>query len=315
MILKPGDIAIDYSFARPTPAMIVAANVRCVCRYISPNRTNKKNLTTAERDALLAAGLSILLVWENSTTDPLQGIKFGQTHGLLAGEYARLLGYPPQFPIIIAVDFDTQLAQVETILDYCQAFKAACGYPVGVYGEADIVSTAALRGISVFGWQTVAWSHKVISPHAHCLQHATPVHPAVPLLGAVDDNTVLQSFKAWSTVPDPPDPPPNPQPEDDMEAITFEVTDLPGIYLWAPGMPAPVPFDLPDSFTSISTAMGAVHTDKPITQEMYHRLFVAPTIDVDAFAAKVAALITVPPLTGHIVADLGDKGHITGSVG
>lgn len=231
MLLQPGDIAIDYSFARPAPAAIAATGCRMVCRYISPNRAHKKNLTAAERDALLEADLSLLLVWENATTDPLKGASLGAVHGKLAGDFARDLGYPAEMPLIVAVDFDAQPAQFETILDYHVAFEANAGFAIGTYGKAAIVSFLALRGVTVFGWQTVAWSHKVVSPQAHCLQHATPVHPTVPPLGAVDDNTVLQAFAAWSMAPDVfepetgPTPAPSPTPKDPDMALIITNTD------------------------------------------------------------------------------------------
>lgn len=226
MNLYPGDIAIDYSSARPSVPKMVAAKVRLAVRYISTNRANTKNMTPAEVAALDAGGIAKMLVWEQSQLDPLKGAQLGTIHGVLAAAYARDLGCPVWYPIIVAVDFDTTLPQIEIILDYIRAFKAVCSHPLWVYGEYDLIETCYLRGLIEWGWQTVAWSHRKVSIHAAVLQHATPVHPAVPLLGNVDDNTVLQSFAAWGTLPDTPSVPPS---EDDMAEILL-TNAYPGKY-------------------------------------------------------------------------------------
>lgn len=229
--VQAGDVAIDYSYARPFPDRIVAAGVQLVVRYISPNRAHPKNLTLAERDALHRAGLGILLVWENAVTDPLQGAPLGAAHGTMARNYVQYLGYPPDLEILVAVDFNVQASQVPTVVAHLNAFRGSSGWPQGTYGKDSIVTIAANAGLSTLGWQTVAWSQGRISPHAHVLQHARPVHPSVPPLGAVDDNTVLRPFKVWSTVPDPA-PPPQPPPEDDMTRALFNCKDA-GTLLWA----------------------------------------------------------------------------------
>lgn len=225
MILNPGDIAVDY-IAKKNPASLVAAGVRLVVRYDSPNPANPKNLTVAEADGLLAAGLGLLVVFESSAVDPLKGAAVGAQHGALHEAHLNdIYRYPGDIVSIVAVDFDTQLVQVETILDYVRAFNDHTSRPLWVYGEADLVDVAVLRGVAVGGWQTVAWSHKRVSDHAFCLQHATPVHPSVPPLGSIDDNTVLRSFRAWSLAPDP-QPVPQPLPGgDDMQIRLMVLRD------------------------------------------------------------------------------------------
>jgi hypothetical protein len=285
MILEPGDIAIDYSSARPDPAKIVAAGVRLVVRYDSPNPANTKNLTVAEAGNLLAVGLGLLVVFESSSLDPLHGATLGAQHGRAHEQHLAALGYPGDVPSIVAVDFDTQLAQTEMILDYVRAFNDDTSRPLWVYGEADLVDVCVLRGVAVAGWQTVAWSHHRISIHANCLQHATLAHPQVGTLGNVDDNTVLHPFKAWSTTPDP-------LPiGDDMSTVTFEVTGLPGIYMWTPGSD-PVPFTNPTDLSLLAVGLDAKALTAPLSNDMYLRLFVKPqpvTVNVPPVQ------VTVPP--------------------
>lgn len=218
MILNPGDIAIDYSSARPLPSMIVACGVRLVVRYISVTRANTKNLTRAERDGLLEAGLGLLLVWEQGAADAAQGAITGERHGTLAQAFADELGYPLELPILVAVDFDVT-TQMLAVLHYIEAFRRAAGRPIGVYGEADVITAAGSSGWSDLGWQTRAWSHGQLSPHAHVRQEIGFIHPSIyrvepitgakiSLLGNVDDNTVLKTVTAWSTGAQPPAPQP-----------------------------------------------------------------------------------------------------------
>lgn len=210
MILQPGDIALDYSFSRPSVPAMVAAGVRLVVRYISSNRGNPKNLSLAERDAILGGGLALLLVWEQSAADPAQGALTGAKHGSAAASYAHDLGYPTDIPIIVAVDFDVQPAQMAAVLHYLEAFKQASGWRQGVYGKDAMVTAAHDAGVSELGWQTRAWSKGRRSPHADCLQEIGFVHPGLDRLGSVDDNTVLRPFAAWSTGSAPPEPDPQP---------------------------------------------------------------------------------------------------------
>lgn len=231
MILQPGDVAIDYSFARPAPLAIVGAGVRLVVRYISPTRSNKKNLTAVERDGLLAAGLSVMLVWEAVATDPLRGATVGQQHGSQAGVFAHDLGYPTGFPIIAAVDFQVIGQQITPVMEYLAAFQGACGYPMGVYGNDTMVTAAHDAGVSVLGWQTRAWSHGRLSPFADVRQEIGVVHPPVAVLGSVDDNTVLRPFAAWSTTDAPLPPPSRPPVSEESDMPHFVVDETGDIWL------------------------------------------------------------------------------------
>ncbi len=84
---------VDYSFTHPVPARIKAAGYVGVMRYLSPG-PNAKNLTTAERDALLAAGLSIGVVWETVANRAAQGFDAGAHDAQVANGQADGLAIP-----------------------------------------------------------------------------------------------------------------------------------------------------------------------------------------------------------------------------
>lgn len=228
MRLNPGDIALDYSSARPTPLAIVGAGVKLVMRYISPRRDHQKNLTPAERDSHLEAGLGLGLVWENAQTDPLKGAGLGKIHGEQAGSFAYDLGNPAGQWVVAACDTDTTqkiggryVSVLPPMMDYLHAFHDACGFPMGAYGNDVLVTAAYEAGISVLGWQATGWSGGRISPYAHCFQHYRIIHPSVNALlayGSIDDNTVLQPFEAWSKDTSPTQPVPQ---EDELNPNRF----------------------------------------------------------------------------------------------
>jgi hypothetical protein len=308
VILNPGDIAIDYSSARPDPAAIVAAGVRLVVRYMSPRRTNPKNITAAERDALLAAGLSILLVWEAVTTDPLQGAPLGAIHGIQAGAFALDLGYPADLPIIVAVDFGVSSAQMPAVLAYLGAFQAASGYPQGAYGSDTLVTAAYNAVVSTLGWQTRAWSQGRLSPHADVRQEIGFVHPAVAALGSVDDNTVLRPFTAWSTsMPSPTEPTKGSsmQHVEDADTGDFWVIGLDGTgRMYArPVKECPQP-DYWALYGPVFDAIGQPLPKVPhaLLQAMYDRQG-KPTMPdpVEGFHPHVHAVVGMPTTTGGVV--------------
>src|SRR3954469_24532642 len=70
---------IDYSYGRPSTAAIKAAGYSFVCRYVSYNTTGK-NINKSEANSLRAAGISIVINWENVATDALKGYDTGATH-------------------------------------------------------------------------------------------------------------------------------------------------------------------------------------------------------------------------------------------
>lgn len=177
---------VDYSFARPSPAAIKRAGYLGVMRYISSG-SSKKNLTISEKNNLLAAGLGIGLVWEDSASKAGQGYGVGRSDGFSANAHANALGYPAKCPIFYAVDYDTSAAKVTP---YFQGVVSAGGRPVGIYGSANVVD-----GVNVpYKWQTVAWSHGRVSSHIHLYQR---VGGAV--ISGTDVNDLKASFPLWGT--------------------------------------------------------------------------------------------------------------------
>jgi len=141
--LPPKTAMCDYSFSRPVLGALRGAGIKAVIRYLSYS-VNGKNLTADEVTKLHAAGLGILVVWENLKGDPLSGAALGAQHGAEAVRQAQTLGYPAGLPIFCAVDFDTlNSVQTQQVVAYVGAFSYACrsnGYQTGFYGGSRLWS-------------------------------------------------------------------------------------------------------------------------------------------------------------------------------
>jgi hypothetical protein len=213
--VKAGEKGVDFSFARPPANRLLELGYTFVVGYISvPPASPAKNISRAECEGYIAAGLKVLLVWEMSADSPNQGGPAGSVHGRNAKLQAEARGYPTDVPILTAVDTNTTASNIAAHEAYVIAFAAACHpYPVGIYGDTDILARCA--GLWDIGWVPNAWSWSGSSRKdaeakarllgAHVLQRAG-FH--IDDLWAVDPNDAIADFPAWGTEPPPPPPPP-----------------------------------------------------------------------------------------------------------
>ena len=208
-------LGVDYSYGRPSPAALKASAYAFVMRYLSGG-TAGKDLTAAEQAALLAAGLSIGVVWEtDGKTGPLNGTAGGTSDATRAVAQARALGIPAGVCLYFAVDFQAALgAQLALVRAYGQGVTSIChaaGYRSGIYGG--LGTEEEDQGVVDCLWQTYAWSNGQWDPAAVLRQ----IQNGAIFAGAsVDiDQAMAADFGQWPR----PDPPPDP-PEDDDMAVT-----------------------------------------------------------------------------------------------
>jgi hypothetical protein len=178
-----GVMLVDYAFKPwPSTAALKAAGASGVSRYLSyvNSRTAPKIVTKAEYDALLAAGLAVVLNWEYDTHDFTNA---GFDARLAANEalrQARALGYPDVCPIYFSVDFDATAGQWSTIAARFRAVNAVLGVArTGIYGPWDVLEWARRDGVAAWFWQagmSTSWSagrNRNLWPGAHLRQRRT----------------------------------------------------------------------------------------------------------------------------------------------
>jgi hypothetical protein len=162
---------VDYSWGRPAPAALRAAGFTFAVRYLSWDPTTK-NLTRGEAELLAAAGLDLVLVWENHAGDFLvDSAVTGQVHARAARAQAVQVGAPDDVPIYFAVDKDVTADTMDEALAYVGGVASVIGADrVGVYGEYDVVTAVRLADLAAYSWQTAGWSGGKWAAHAQLRQ-------------------------------------------------------------------------------------------------------------------------------------------------
>jgi Domain of unknown function (DUF1906) len=164
---------VDYSFARPDPACLFRAGKRFAVRYTSIGPSGK-NLSPAEAGRLIAAGLQVVVVFEEAAGHMLLGRAAGAEAASASWALAHACGMPDDRPHYFALDVDPrgftagQWAAVEAYLDGAAGLLGR--ERVGVYGAYAAVERLCPR-FAPWGWQTYAWSGGQRSGKAHLYQY------------------------------------------------------------------------------------------------------------------------------------------------
>lgn len=151
---------IDYSGLRPDPHLVKAHGATGVLRYLSEpiSATAWKRITVAEKDAILAAGLDLILNFEWYEGRCLEGWAAGVHDGKVAADQARTLGYPKGASIYFS--HDTAARNDAAVIAYLRGAQVSLGsdFLTDIYSGFDVVELALRTGVANHGWQTLAWS-------------------------------------------------------------------------------------------------------------------------------------------------------------
>lgn len=148
---------VDYAWSHPSPASLRAAGKQFACRYLSTDTS--KSLSAAEAEALAAAGIASVVVWETTAKRTLDGKTAGAADAKTAAAQAAACGMPDSRPIYFAVDFDATAAQQTAISAYFDGAASVLGLDrVGIYGGYYPVKRTLDAGKATWAWQTIAWS-------------------------------------------------------------------------------------------------------------------------------------------------------------
>jgi hypothetical protein len=134
-----------------------AAGSTVALRYLS--RSTAKVITRSEHERYKAAGIDLVLVFEDSATNSLGGYGQGKADAEFALSQAHGILGVPVLPAAIrfAVDFDTVGSPERTDAYFDGAAAVMHRSSCGPYGSFEIVRHAAGRGFQRL-WQTYAWS-------------------------------------------------------------------------------------------------------------------------------------------------------------
>lgn len=152
--------------------VLAAAGMKFACRYLVPVQYAWKRLTRAEAEAITAAGMQVVSVFETTANRPAGGAAAGQVDGTEAFKETQLIDQPKGTTIYFAVDYDAQPKDYNAIEDYLRSAASKIpGYEVGVYASFAVIEEMSRRGVSKHFWQTYAWSNGNRSARANIFQY------------------------------------------------------------------------------------------------------------------------------------------------
>ena len=172
---------VDCAASLSAPGGLKPHGVSFVCRYLSPPG-NAKNITKAEAARIHAAGLDLVLVWEQNGDEPITGhaaTGAGASAGILdarlAEAEARAVGVPSAAPIFFALDRDPSglsAAEWAAVDGYFKGVRQVLGKGrVGAYGGYALIKHLFDKRLIDYGWQTYAWSGGHWDARAHLRQY------------------------------------------------------------------------------------------------------------------------------------------------
>ena len=164
-----GVYGVDYSYARPAPGTTRAQGYTFVARYLSHD--GSKAIGPSEAAATRAAGLDIVVTWEDSAEAALGGYAQGVADAQVAAAEAAAIGMPAGRPIYFALDFDASAAQQGALDAYFDGVASVIGRgATGAYGGLGPIQRLFDAGKITWGWQTYAWSGGAWDPRAQLRQ-------------------------------------------------------------------------------------------------------------------------------------------------
>jgi hypothetical protein len=188
---------VDYSFARPTPSGLKKEGYTFAARYLSPP-PNGKNLSKSEADALWAAGVDVVVVFEQGAMNALGGKSQGITDATLAESQAASDGMPAHRPIYFAIDFDAQPADMAAIDAYFEGVASVIGVGrTGAYGGDAAIKHLFDGGKIRWGWQTYAWSGGTWDARAQLRQTMNGITAAGDSACCDEDQAQTKDFGQW----------------------------------------------------------------------------------------------------------------------
>lgn len=212
---------VDYSFARPDIKALKARGVTFAARYLwrlmydDGVRTNK-GISKAEYDALEAAGINVVYIYEEDGKELKEGFDAGVRVAKAAEQFRIGQGFPVQ-PIYFNVDYDAPAADMTPILEALRGIASVIGKNrVGLYGGYGPIKTAFDAGVITWGMQTYAWSNSQWDPRAQLRQWSNGEYG-----GTVDFQYAMAAEYGQSTIKEPEVPEP-----EDPDEIKISVEKL-----------------------------------------------------------------------------------------
>lgn len=182
---------VDYSWARPSGAVLKSVGKSFAVRYLYPDGQGGKGLDPSELADLQAHGVEVPVVYEGYAARAKEGRAAGAADAKTAQAALEAVGLPTGMPIYFAVDYDAPESDQPAIDEYLRGCADVIGADrVGVYASFYVVKRCAQNGSAKWFWQTYAWSGGQWFDGNHLEQYLNGqnINGAVDLCRAVKDN-------------------------------------------------------------------------------------------------------------------------------
>lgn len=171
---------IDFSYGKIKGSTIREAGYDFCIRYLS--HSPGKNLTKEEYQDFKQNSLLVGVVFETTTSRPLDGFDAGKQDAMSALQQIIAITGKPQV-IYFAVDAEYNDSQLDKVGDYFDGVaEVLLKHQIGVYGGYKTVQYVLDNDLADYAWQTYAWSHGHWDSRAQLRQ--TNIYP--PKLAGVD---------------------------------------------------------------------------------------------------------------------------------
>lgn len=168
--LQPGDLGVDYSYARPSLSELAKSDAQFVVRYSAGAASDPghpshaanagKLITPDEFKAILSAGLDIIANDEWYQSRITEGYAAGLADAKAAARLWKACGLEQGSTIYVSWDEYPSASKFASVGRYARGYRAGLAgyYGFDVYGGTGFLKWA-LKGLSVkFGWRPNAGS-------------------------------------------------------------------------------------------------------------------------------------------------------------
>lgn len=288
-------IVADYSANRLTGAQLKAAGFGGAIRYAGLSESNIKITNLTEVNSILAAGLSVALVYELGLTDTSGGYNAGVANASALKSHAQRLGLPARG--FLAQDQHIPAGQSSNVLAYFQGAASVLGAAnTGVYGFYDTMDLTRQLGLGAY-WQCGA--HSDLRSWASVYQRNYGTYSAGGV--ACDANDIIAAD--WLQTPSPTQP----LNEDEMAYIICDALNVAG------ELSGGILTGYDAASRSANEPSLAASQKRYVTTAVWNNM-VAKSSALEALGAKIDAVTTavgaIPPGTVHLAGDV----PVTGSL-
>jgi len=173
------NVAISASVAR----QFVDAGYHFCVRYVGRTQMASHDLTAAEAQTLLGAGLALMPVQHVQAGEWAASGSLGAEYGANAAQFVTAIGFPPGVNVWLDLESVSTSSAAADVVAYCNNWYdavAGAGYTPGIYvGWQPMLSNSQLYSALKFKHYWGAYNVDAVIPQRGWVMKQTPAHTQV----------------------------------------------------------------------------------------------------------------------------------------